>query len=52
MQPVADPLPAEQHDAEEGRLQEEGRDHLVGDAPARARCRVNSEKRDQFVPNW
>ena len=31
MQPVADPLPAEQHDAEEGRFEEEGGDHLVGD---------------------
>ncbi len=31
MQPVADLLPAEQHDAEEGRFEEEGGDHLVGD---------------------
>jgi hypothetical protein len=31
VQPVADPVPAEQHDAEEAGLQAEGRDHLVGD---------------------
>ena len=34
MQPVADLLPAEEHDAEEGRLQKERGDHLVGDQRA------------------
>ncbi len=30
MQPVADPLEAEQHDAEETRFEEERGEHLIG----------------------
>jgi hypothetical protein len=48
---LADPVHAEQHDAEEAGLEEEGGQHLVGHQRPDHRPAL-SEKTDQLVPNW
>ena len=51
MQAAARPSQAEQHHAEEARLEEEGGQHLVADQRPDARPGL-SENTAQLVPNW
>ena len=52
MRPGRHQLAPEQQHAEEGRLEEEGGQPLVGEAAATTTLAVASEKRLQLVPNW
>lgn len=51
MEPGPDLVDAEQHDAQEARLEEEGGQHLVGHQGPITGPAL-SEKTDQLVPNW